>query len=109
MTYRPLSSIMIDSGTGRVYRDGLVAYLTRAEFALFRELWCARGIVADERLNAELYGLRPYCDVPASNPVKVLISRIRKAVRPLGVLIRSSWGIGYFLALADQSERMMAA
>lgn len=109
MKFRPLSSVVIDSSTLKIYRGDRCVRVPESEFEIFHLLWKRGGLPVEHwRIERWLYGLRPQCDVPKSNNTKVLIYRLRQAVYPLGLLINSLWGHGYQLAVDHEESRMAA-
>lgn len=112
MKYRPLSSIVIDSGSMKIYRGDQCVRVPKSQFAIFRLLWRRRSAepFSIQRIEHELYALRPNCDWPAPKDcVCTMICRLRAAIAPLGVSLGSVWGEGYFLELSEHEERRMAA
>ena len=110
--YRPISSIVVDGGTLRVYANGLVTRLSLGEFEIFHMLWQAKTpVLTSERMIARRDGHKLACDLPTGplNLLKAVISDIRARVRPLGIDVKCDWGVGYHLTLRKLSDEEIAS
>lgn len=54
-----------------------------------------------------LYGDRPECDQPDPRIIDVEISKSRAKLRPLGIEIKTVWGVGYIME--PESRRALGA
>jgi DNA-binding response OmpR family regulator len=80
-----------------------VPALTTSERKLLGAIHKRRGRVATKDILFEaLYGDRPECDQPHAKTVEVLMSKLRGKVAPLGIVIRTEYGSGYFMDAFDR-------
>lgn len=95
---------MIDPVTYQVAKGGKVAQLTGMQFALFTILRDQRGngIVTNEEIYRKLFTARKRR--PSPDVVKVMVSKMRRELAPLGYGIASAWGVGYQLSASPAAK-----
>lgn len=75
-------------------------------FTLFAFLLAHGARPASEgAIYDHLYDLKPDCDQPNQTVMKVHIHKLRKALKPLGVVIRNVWGVGYSIELEHEAAK----
>ena len=90
--------ILIDRLEGVIAHSGKSVYLQPAMFRLLEALHTAMpGIVSNDTLY-EICG-RNRTKRPEPKTVHVHISRLRHLLKPLGLGIRTNWGVGYGLVV----------
>ena len=100
----PVNDALILDESGTDVCNGRVAALTHQEHALLEILVAAKHQVRSrEQLLDRIYSLKPN-DPPEIKIIDVLICRIRKKLKPLGVQIQSAWGRGYRLLPAEERK-----
>ena len=96
-------NVGFDYTKNRLFGDGLVAHLYPMEadaINLLMSSW--PNLLSNEDMIKGLYGQR---DVP--NPVdttRVMLSKLRKKIRPLGLEIKNVRDRGYFLAARTDGD-----
>lgn len=100
---RPLVSL----DTNRIMAGGEIVQLspTEAEFASILLKAMPLG-VERERIIARLWGAAPIND--PEKALHVYATKLRKRLKPIGVGIRSIWGIGYAMEYLKTEERVAA-
>lgn len=100
-------ALMVDQVTYTLALGGRVAQLTKLEFDIFSILRAARGrgVVTNEALFEGLYAGRKR--LPAPDVIKVVMTKVRKKLAPLGYGVASAWGVGYQLT-TDPSKKSLA-
>lgn len=98
--------VLVDIEGGLVVAGGHVVQLTRQEFALFEALWRAKlRLQSKEQLLDALYGLLPEADMAEIKIIDVFVHKLRKKLKPTGVVIETLWGRGYrFVTPGTQHE-----
>lgn len=96
---RPMSAVVIDSGRARVYANSKMRDFTWLQFAILRALWQASPKpIKISKIERDLYGLRPYCDVPTSNVVVRCVCIMRPKLLDLGIVVKPVWGEKAYVA-----------
>lgn len=87
----------------RQYKEALTApFRAPAEWRLTPTEWTIMGVLVQLEigtLNAimtALYGTRPG-DIPDQEIVGVYVCRMRRKLKPLGIVIHTQMGVGFFL------------
>lgn len=81
--------------------------MTGQEAALFRILLAAKGrTISKEGLLSELYSRKFYADgeIPEIKIIDVFICKLRKKLEPMGLVIETAWGKGYYLEEPGEKE-----
>ncbi len=74
--------------------------MTKTEWKVFL-LLMRREIVSNDGIYTMLYG----CDVDREPDItKIYVHKIRKKLGALGAVIRTKWGLGYFIAAEDKKR-----
>lgn len=82
-------------------------HLTKYETLVLSSLLSAR-FISRERLFASLYS--HYNEPPSYRVLDVLITKLRKKLSPVGVVIKTVWGRGYYLEDLEQwRSRLLVA
>lgn len=63
-----------------------------------------RNIVTHEAMYIVVYGARPDCDQPATKILDVQVCKTRKALSGHGIKIKTHWGEGWSMSLADKAK-----
>lgn len=96
--------VFIDFDGGFIASQGQVSRLPETEFNLFCELWNAKPrLLTDDQLHDRLYQLSRG-RTPEGNIIKVFVTKIRKALLPLGIEIETVWGRGYRIKLKGNDQ-----
>jgi DNA-binding response OmpR family regulator len=64
----------------------------------------SRDIANRDGLFAALHGDKPECDQPEIKVLDQQICRLRQRLGPHGIAIKTEWGIGYSMSLADKAK-----
>lgn len=90
--------LRIDVEAGILIRNGRFTMLEPRELELFEALWSSIGkLRTKEQLMTDLYWLRTDNDEPDAKIVDVLICKIRRKLKLIGVEIQTIRGKGYRL------------
>lgn len=94
----PAADFAFDPALGVVATGAGSVYLTAVEVAFLQALHRrAPEVVMKGALYDAVYGALPECDQPEIKIVDVMICKMRKKLKPIGIVIATSWGRGYWL------------
>lgn len=100
--------LIVLADRGMVVRDGLFALLPPIEVKVLQALIdAAPRVVSKPRFMELLYNLEQ--DEAEMKIIDVLVCRLRKRLKPLGVTISTHWGQGYSLVFTGQIRTIGAA
>lgn len=93
----PEAAARFDAAAGILIGGGRFAELSSNEAAMFVKLAERRGAtVSREALMQAMHGLNPD-DEPEMKLIDVMICKLRKKMKPLGIDIATAWGRGWRL------------
>lgn len=99
--------VFTDPESCSVAHEGMMIRLTRTQFEVFDVLLKRfPATVNKDRIYDALYSMR---SDGGADPkiIDVLVCHIRRKIAPIGLSIRTSWGVGYALEAVD--EKTLAA
>lgn len=67
-----------------------------------------RNFVTSGALFTVLFAARPDCDWPAPRVTDVYICKLRKKLKPRGITIKTHWGEGWSISVADKGKTRAA-
>lgn len=86
--------VNFDHATGLIVVGGHLAALTEQESDLFALLWARRShCVMTDVLMSQLYQLKH--SEPDPKIIDVFVCKIRRKLKPTGLVIQTHWGKGY--------------
>lgn len=92
----PEAGMSIDMDAGIIVRNGRFAHLTEREFDIFTRLNAQpMRVVSKETLHSLLYDMRGGDDDPMEKIIDVFICKLRKKLKPLGIVIETVWARGW--------------
>lgn len=77
-------------------------HLTPCEFQLLGVLYRG-GLITKEFAHRAIWGDKPEGDWPDLKIIDVFICKLRKKFSPLGVVIHTQWGVGYYLTAENKA------
>lgn len=90
--------IVLDHDAQMVRFRGASVRLTKTEIAYFLPLYERPARAVDKgAIYDSVYQLRPDCDQPGMKIVDVMICKLRRKLKHLGIEIETYWGMGYAL------------
>lgn len=94
--------LVINVESCNIARKGIAVKFTPSEFLLFEELHNKRPrTLTKAYLLDTLMADRPNDDPPEENILKVHLNRINKKIAPLGLIIRTTWGVGHYMEVTS--------
>lgn len=98
------ADVLFDEAHRYVVHSGSVVMLTPREAEVFaRLLKSAPLVVAAESIFAAIYAGR-VDGGPEYKNIDIFVCRLRRKLKPLGLVIETIWGTGYRLTIADPAQ-----
>ena len=99
--------VLMDTASGIIAFGGRQVYLTPLQFRLVRQLVEAfPATIARTRLFDRLYDHLDPDDAPEPKIVDIVVCKIRRKLAGLGLVVTTSWGVGYAIAAAEGEDAL---